>query len=134
MTSARVARSLPRPQRHALQGSNRSIPIDFRDPILAYLKREIAKPTVLDGGTQPAYGLAAAIFVLDSREDPADTPLLLEYLKHPLHSAATRYDGTVGTKLRVYELRSHVRAMIEKRGAKIPPGVVYEGVVGTAKE
>jgi hypothetical protein len=105
-------------------------PTAFREPVRAYLEREIAKPTPRDGGTQPAGGLFAAVYVLDAWKNPTDTPLLLEYLKHPLHIATPR---STGTEHREYRLRGHVRVLLEKRGVKIPPGVVYEEEVRVTK-
>jgi hypothetical protein len=97
-------------------------PIEFREPIRAYLEREITKPTVADGGTQPAYSLSAAVTVLDSWKHADDTFLLLEYLKHPVHTTGTGPTGTVHN----YQLRALVRDLLEKRGTKIPPNVVYK--------
>src|SRR5947207_10323449 len=83
-------------------------PIAFREPIRGYLEREIAKPAVADGGTQPEYDLFAAVYLLDAWGNPDDTPLLLEYLKHPAQHTETRVDGERKTKIRVYGLRGHV--------------------------
>lgn len=110
------------------------IPTDFRKPIRLYLEQEIAKPTIKDGGRQPASSLLGALYILDRWKNQDDTPLLLEYLKHPVSSTATRYTGTIGTEIRVYGLREHVRAMLEKRGVKVPPGIVYEEEIGPAKK
>jgi hypothetical protein len=112
---------------------NGPIPTAFREPIRSYLKREIAAPTV-KSSSQAAYELFAAVYVLDAWNNPDDTPLLLEYLKHPLRDTATRIAGERRTELHVYRLRDHVRALLEKRGTKVPPGVVYEEEVGPAKE
>ncbi len=101
-------------------------PIAFRAPVRAYLEGEIARPTIKGGNTVPAYNLSAAVWLLDSWKDAADTPLLVEYLRHPWLDTSTRYDGTVGTTLRRYSLRQQVRHLLEKRGVKVPPGVVYE--------
>jgi hypothetical protein len=109
-------------------------PPAFREPIRSYLEREIAAPTVKDGGTQPAYSLLAAVYALDGWKNPDDTPLLLEYLKHPAYSKATRYIGTEGTAIRVYGIRNHVRAVLERRGVKVPFGVVYEEEAGPEEE
>jgi hypothetical protein len=128
------ARKNPADVAWVLRVYGRPVPIDFREPILAYLQGEIKKPTVKQTGTQPAYNLNAALHVLDSWRNADDTPLLLEYLKHPAHNTATRGDGARQTELRVYGLRSHVRALLEQRGAKIPPDVVYEQEIGPAKE
>jgi hypothetical protein len=128
------ARRNPASIAYTLRLTNRPIPTDFREPILAYLKDEIAKPTVKNGGTQPAYDLSAAIYVLDGWQNADDTPLLLEYLKHPVSSTVTRIDGSQQTELRSYGLRAHIRNMLEKRGVKVPPDVVYEEVIGPAKQ
>ena len=129
-----VARRDPGGVASALRPGAGPIPTDFREPILAYLRGEIANPTVRDGGTQPAGHLFAAVYVLDGWKDPDDTPLLLEYLKHPANHRVLRISsGGRETRLRDYNLRSHVRAMLEKRGATIPPGVVYEEEVGPGK-
>jgi hypothetical protein len=114
----------------ALRFGSRAVPTDFREPILAYLKREIAEPTVQTGYTQPALDLIAALHVLDDWKDAGDTPLLLEYLKHPEHHRVTRHESVWRQELRVHAVRSHVRSMLEKRGAKIAPGVVLEEEVG----
>jgi hypothetical protein len=58
----------------------------------------------------------------------------LEYLKHPAHNTAIRVNGDQKTEIRVYGLRGHLRNMIEARGAKVPPDVVYEETIGPAKE
>jgi hypothetical protein len=105
-------------------------PAELRETIRAYLKNEIAKPTVKNGGSQPAYNLQAAVYVLDGWQEAADNPLLLKYLGHPVHNSVTRLDGARQTELRVYGLRSHVRVMLEKRGVKVPDGVVYEQEIG----
>jgi hypothetical protein len=97
-------------------------PVEFREPIRAYLKREIENPTVVDAGTQPAYRLSAAVTVLDAWKQADDTPLLLEYLKHPVH-----FPGST------YTLRAIVRGLLERRGAEIPPSVVYEDAGSTRK-
>ncbi|HSQ55970.1 MAG TPA: hypothetical protein VLM40_09495, partial [Gemmata sp.] len=109
-------------------------PPDFREPICAYLQREIAKPTVKNHGTQPAYRLSAALTVLDAWKNADDTPLLLEYLKHPLHYTQTQLEGDKRTEVRVYHFRTLARAMLEQRGVKVPPGVVYEEEIGPGKE
>lgn len=121
-----VARRNPASVAYVLRLTGRPVPIEFREPILAYLKREIARPAVKNTGTQPAYDLHAALVVLDGWKNPVDTPLLLEYLKHPAHHAATRINGDVMTELRVYGLRGHIRNMLEARGATVPDGTVYQ--------
>lgn len=98
-------------------------PAEFHEPIRAYLQREIGKPTVVDAGTQPAYNLSAAVTVLDRWKREDDTPLLLEYLKHPASSKGTHSSGAV---VRQYALRALVRDLLEKRGITIPPNVVYK--------
>jgi hypothetical protein len=117
----------------ALRMRDGPAPIAFREPIRTYLQREIAKPTVENTGTQSAYELCAAVYMLDAWKNSDDTPLLLEYLKHPANNSAVRVDGERRTEFRVYGLRDHVRALLEKRGVKIPAGVVYEEVVGPWK-
>ena len=111
---------------NALRPRDGPVPTAFRAPVRAYLEAEIARPTIKGGNTVPAYNLSAAVRLLDSWKDAADTPLLLEYLRHPWLDTSTRYDGTVGTTLRRYGLRQQVRHLVEKRGVKVPPGVVYE--------
>jgi hypothetical protein len=129
-----VARRQPGSVFYTLGLLGRPVPTDFREPILAYLKREIEKPTVKNTGTQPAYDLMATLRVLDAWKNPDDTPLLLEYLKHPAHHGALRINGDQRTEIRVYHMRGHLRNMLEARGAKVPPDVVYEEVIGPAKE
>jgi hypothetical protein len=119
---------------YVLRLSGRPVPAEFRPIIRDYLKQEIANPTVKNTGTQPAYDLYAALVLLGDWKDPADTPLLLEYLKHPAHNAAIRLEGDRQTELRVYGLRGHIRNMLEARGAKIPEGVVYEEELGPGKD
>ena len=109
-------------------------PAPLREPIRSYLKSEIAKPTIKDGGTHSEGYLFAAVYLLDSWGDADDTPLLLDYLKHAVHSTLTRYEGAAGTMIRYYGLRDHVRALLEGRGVKIPSGVVYKEEVGPGKE
>ena len=111
---------------YALPSRDGPAPLAFRAPVRAYLEGELAKPTVLTYSTHAAYNLFAATWLLDSWKDAADTPLLLEYLKHPLLETSTRRDGTVGTILRRYTLRQQVRHLLERRGVTVPPGVVYE--------
>jgi hypothetical protein len=85
------------------------IPLAFRPPIRSYLEKEIANPTVKGMGTQEASYLFAAVSVLDRWKNADDTPLLLKYLHHPC-----------------LRLRGYVKSMLEKRGVKPPPGIVYE--------
>ena len=92
---------------YALRGSDRQIPINFREPICADLEREITKPTVEEDGTQPAYDLFATVDVLNSWGYPDDTPLLRKYLKHPLHETSSRF-------------RSNLQYMLKKRGVRAP--------------
>ncbi len=129
-----VARRKPGSVAYTLWLLGRPAPTEFREPILAYLKREMEKPTVQNAGTQPAYDLMAALRVLDAWKNPADTPLLLAYLKHPAHSDVLRLSGDQRTEIRVYGMRGHIRNMLEARGAKAPPDVVYEEIIGPAKE
>lgn len=129
-----VARRQPGSVAYTLGLLGRPVPTEFREPILAYLKGEIAKPAVTNTGTQPAYDLFAALRVLDGWKNADDTPLLLEYLKHPAHNAAIRFNGDQKTEIRVYGLRGHLRNMLEARGAKVPPDTVYEEVFGPTKE
>lgn len=129
-----VARRKPGSVAYTLGLLGRPAPADFREPILAYLKSEIEKPTVKSTGTQAAYDLFRAIQVLDAWKNPEDTPLLLEYLKHPAHNFATRYNGEQKTVIRVYGHRDYIRNMLEARGAKVPADVVYEEVISPAKE
>lgn len=129
-----LARRKPGGVAYALGLLDRSIPTDFREPILAYLKGEIDKPTVNNTGAQPYYDLQATLRVLDDWKNAGDTPLLLEYLKHPAHHAVTRINGNQKTEIRVYDLRDRMRYMLEARGVKVPPDVVYEEVIGPAKE
>lgn len=104
------------------------IPTTFRESIRSYLEREIAKPSVAESGTQPAYDLQAALDVLADWGDPSDTPLLLKYLRHPARNKAIHYDGASGegTRLYVYDIRKRARELLQRRGAKLPPDVVYE--------
>ena len=64
-----------------------------------------------------SYIEATAVTVLDAWKKADDTPLLLEYLKQPVHSPGL---------VRDYTLRALVRDLLEKRGVTIPPGVVYK--------
>jgi hypothetical protein len=129
-----VARRNPGSIAYVLRLWGGPTPAALRKPIRAYLKREIAEPTVTSGGTQPAYDLSAAVQLLDGWNDPSDTALLLEYLKHPVHNTVTRVEGTRQTERRVYALRAHVRNMLERRGVEVPPSVVYEEEVGPGEE
>ena len=115
----------PRDMAYVLRACHRPIPTVFREPIRADLLRELAKPTVKRGGTQPAYSLVAAVEVLDAWNNPEDTPLLMDCLKHPVHSIGTRSDGVQSTQIRTYELRTRVRPILERRGVELPAGVVY---------
>lgn len=49
----------------ALNSRDGPAPTAFREPIRSYLEKEIAKPTVKEGGKQPAYDLFAAVYLLD---------------------------------------------------------------------
>ena len=118
---------------YILKGQDDPPPTAFREPIREFLKREIAEPTVRDNYGRTASGLFAAVYVLDSWKNPDDTPLLLEYLKHPVHIETVLFTGNQGTASREYRLRGHVRDLLKKRGAKIPPGVVYEEQVRVTK-
>ena len=118
------ARHNPGGVAYVLRGSDDVAPSEFREPIRAELEREIVKPSVKDGGTQPAYNLLAMITVLDRWRNPDDSALLLGFLKHPLHSTLTRFPG--GTVIRQYGLRLHVKGLLQQRGVKVPAGVVYE--------
>jgi hypothetical protein len=118
------ARHNPGGVAYVLRGSDDAAPKEFREPIRAGLEREIAKPTVKDGGTQPAYNLHAMLTVLDRWQNPDDTALLQTYLTHPLHSSLTRSPG--GTVIRQYGLRLLVKGLLQQRGVKVPPDVVYE--------
>ena len=129
-----VARRRPGSVAYTLGLLNRPIPTEFREPVLAYLEGEIEKPTVTNTGTEPAYDLHVALRVLDGWKDADDTPLLLAYLKHPAHNVGIRVDGNQKTDIRVDGLRGHLRNMIEARGAKVPPDVVYEEIIVPAKE
>lgn len=124
-----IADVLRRDMLHSENGQ--PAPDGFREPIRAYLQREIDKPTVLDAGTQSFCGLYSALTVLDSWKREDDTPLLLEYLKHPAHSETHRSDSP--NTIRNYALRAFVRNLLEKRGTAISPDVVYEEVA-SAKE
>jgi hypothetical protein len=109
-----------------LRSSRGPTPTVLREPIREFLKDEIAEPTVEQGQTEPALGLAAALDVLNSWKDPADTPLLLEYLKHPAHTTApTRVNGRPAEFVK-YEIRARVRDMLKGRGVNLPPGIVYQ--------
>jgi hypothetical protein len=118
------ARHNPGGVAYVLRSSDEPAPKEFREPIRADLEREIAKPSVKDGGTQPAYNLHAMVTVLDRWQNPDDTALLQTYLTHPLHSSLTRSPG--GTVVRQYGLRLLVKGLLQQRGVKVPPGVVYE--------
>jgi len=129
-----VARLKPGSVTCKLNLLDRPVPIVFREPILAYLKREIEKPTFNDINTQSASELFAALGVLDTWKSPDDVPLLLSHFKHPVRGAATRINGDERTEIRVYRLRSYLKSMLEARGVKVPSDIVYEEVIGPAKD
>lgn len=118
----------------ALRRSDGAVPVAFREPIRAYLKREIEKPTIKDGSTNASSRLYEALLVLAAFNDPDDTALFQEYLKHPMqHTQFRSNGGTPWTEFRVYQIRDLARGLLIKRGAKIPPGIVYEEVVPARK-
>lgn len=86
-----------------------TIPIAFRAPIRSYLEKEIANPTVKDSDQQETGYLFATVSDLDRWKNPDDTPVLLKCLKHPY-----------------IRLRGHVKNLLENRGVKPAPGIVYE--------
>jgi hypothetical protein len=129
-----VARQKPGSIAYVLRSWGGPTPAALREPIRAYLKREIAELAVKDSETQPAFDLAAALQVLASWKDPDDTSLLLNYLKHPASNVGTRNSGGPWQKVRFYDIRSRVRFFLKQRGVEIPPGVVYEKELGPVKD
>jgi hypothetical protein len=109
-------------------------PTEFREPISAYLKREIAQPAFKEGNTLPAYSLLAALSLLCAWKNADDTPLIQEYLKHPMAVLSTLREGTVGIETRTYPLRELAKRLLESRGVKVPPRIVYEEVVEPGKK
>jgi hypothetical protein len=128
------ARRNPGGVAYVLRACGGQVPKAFREPIREYLEREIAAPTIKDGGTQLAYDLFASVRVLDAWGNPDDTALLLKYLAHPVQDRVTRTDGTTSVVFREFGLRKLVKDILEKRSAKVPPGIVYEEEVGAEKE
>jgi hypothetical protein len=110
--------------RMARLGNNAPAPQQFRKPILLYLRKEVAVPTVLQN-SQAEYEMEAAIDILDSWGKPEDVDLLRAYLRHPC--ATEGYRSTPGGKLekmKVYSTRDRVAAMLKKRGVGVPDDVV----------
>jgi hypothetical protein len=97
------------------------IPLAYREPIRAYLEKEIEKPTILEN-SQAEYDLVASLRVLNRWRMPEDTPLLLSYLRHPCRH-------TNG----IYYVRQHAGALLEERGVKIPADVVYREEPGAGE-
>jgi hypothetical protein len=114
--------------------SKDSVPDALRDPIRKYVERETAAPTVQDGSTQEANYLLAAVQFLDRWNNSDDTPLLLSCLKHPLCQRELRSVGSDGTYYGVYLLRNQARVLLERRGTKVPDGIVYEEKIGPEKK
>ena len=101
-------------------------PVEFRAPIRALVGRETAAPTFQDGNAPQADGFFSAVLALDAWQDPADVPLLLACLKHPLRGEFWRLDGEESKKFYEYRLRGYVKVMLQKRGVAVPPGLVDE--------
>jgi hypothetical protein len=128
------ARHNPGGVAYLLRSSDEPAPVAFREPIRAYLEKEIAKPTVRDGGTRPEYYLHAMITSLDRWKNPDDTSLMQKYLMHPAYSMITRYQGDRGTVFRQYGIRTLARYLLQQRGVKVPDGIVYEEEAGPEKK
>ncbi|MBA4066831.1 MAG: hypothetical protein C0501_24610 [Isosphaera sp.] len=118
----------------ALGRTDGPIPVAFREPIRAYLQKEIAKPTVMEGGTLAAYSLHDALSVLGGFKNPDDTPLLLEYLKHPMSGTLLHVSGERRWQTREYRARGTAAGLLTERGVAVPPGVVYSEDLGPVKE
>jgi hypothetical protein len=69
--------------------------------------------------------------LLDRWNHPDDASLLLKYLTHPFQdrSHRPRGDGQYDV-VAVYRVRQRVKSLLEKRGVKVPPDIVYEEVIG----
>ncbi|MGL6096801.1 MAG: hypothetical protein ACRC7O_13515, partial [Fimbriiglobus sp.] len=95
-----------------------------------FLKQEIAKPTLLDAGTQPTYVLYPALALLHFWKRAEDSGLLLEYLKHPCRINGNQYEGALLVKtIARYPVREYAKRCLDERGIKIPDGVVYSEVI-----
>lgn len=130
---ADAARHNPGGVAHVLELLDGPAPAPFREPVLKYLHREAVQPAA-QGDGQALANLVAALFLLDRWNDPADTPLFQHYLNHP--GASTSFGDVNGQRMefRRYIVREHARELLERRGLKVPGEVVYEEVVGPAKE
>jgi len=120
------ARHAPGDVATVLSSDGEAPPKEFREPIRAYLAAEVAKPTVKEGGRQPAYDLFNSLTVLDSWKNSDDTALLRDFLTHPLRDTSYRIAGEQRTVIHQYPIRVLARDALAKRGEKVPPDVVYE--------
>ena len=107
-------------------------------PVRAYLSEEATNPRVilslpphrddlgrlkfdLDGSSwQRSAPLRYALILLGSVEDPKDSTLLKEFLKHPGCSYSTG-----DTPMRAFEIRDLAAQILKARGDQVPPDTVF---------
>ncbi len=118
----------------------KKLPIELREPLRRFLADE-AEAKRLGGlpppkpaedsnaGSQtgdPRYfepvKLWNSLFVLAAWNDPADTPLLINYLAHPAASFSTSEQKVT----RRYEVRRAAAQFLKERNEIVPDGVVFE--------